>query len=387
MTLPYWRLSGFYFFYFSTLGALLPFWSLYLKQLGFQAQAIGTLMGVLLFTKLIGPNLWGWLADHTGQRLRLVRIGSLLAAIGFIGVFFSQSYWWLIAVMFFFSFFWNAVLPLLEALTFSHLGRDTHRYSQLRVWGSIGFIVVVVSGGWFFQQHSITWLPWLCWGLLIGLWLSCLAAPPEPTHHIVPPHSESLLGVLKQPAVLALLCVCFINQASHGVYYTFYSIYLEHHGYGINLIGQLWALGVIAEVLLFLMMHRLQVRYSLHHLFVLSIVLTAIRWLLIGYGVESLGVLIAAQLLHAASFGLYHATAIQFIHQYFRGRLQGRGQALYSSFSFGAGGGLGAYLSGYLWEYAGPTVTYSLASIICWLAVWVAWYAVKPHSDGKRDLT
>ncbi len=355
----------------------MPFWSLYLQHIGFSAHAIGTLMAVLMFTKLIGPNVWGWLADHTGQRVLLVRMGSLLAALGFVGVFVHQSYYWLIIVMTVFSFFWNAILPLFEAITFSHLGRNTHRYSQVRVWGSIGFIVVVALAGLLFQYYSITTLPWLLWSLLLAIWISSLTITEVPNRQVIP-HHESLSTILRQPTVIALFAVCFINQASHGLYYTFYSIYLENHGYSLHMIGELWAIGVVAEVIVFIFMHRLHLRYSLHSLFVISMVLTAIRWLLIGYGVESLTVLIFAQLLHAASFGLYHATAIQFIHQYFKGHLQGRGQALYSSFSFGAGGGLGAYLSGVLWDGIGSTLTFVIASLICWVAVWVAWRAVKP---------
>lgn len=371
-SLPYWRLSGLYFFYFSALGALLPFWSLYLQSLGLTPQAIGSLMALLMLTKLIGPNIWGWLADHGAKRLSLIQLGGGLTVLAFTGVFISNGYWWLMGVMLLFGFFWNAILPLLEAMTFSHLGKDNHRYSQLRVWGSIGFIVSVICAGYFFQYYSIYWLPWIIWLLLLGLWGSTLLIVDVPKHDHLEAKS-SLWTVLKQPSVIALLAVCFINQVSHGVYYTFYSIYLQDAGYSLTLIGKLWALGVIAEVLIFVLMHRLQVRFKLRHLFILSIALATVRWLLIGHYVDSLMLLMMAQLLHAASFGLYHATAIQYVHHYFTGRLQGRGQALYSSISFGAGGGVGAYLSGHLWEQIGATATYGLAALICAFAVWLAW--------------
>ena len=108
----YFRLSGFYLFYFAALGALLPYWGLYLKSLGFSSGAIGELIALLMATKIVAPNVWGWIADHTGRRMAVVRVASLLAVIAFCGVFFGKSYWWLAGVMILFSFFWNAALPM-----------------------------------------------------------------------------------------------------------------------------------------------------------------------------------------------------------------------------------------------------------------------------------
>ena len=141
--MPYWRLSGFYFFYFASLGALIPYWSLYLRSLGFNATDIGNLMAILMATKIISPNIWGWVADHTGRRMAIVRMGCLISMLAFTGVFFSDSFIWLVLVIVVFSFFWNATLPQFEASTFIHLGDQTHRYSSIRLWGSIGFIVAV----------------------------------------------------------------------------------------------------------------------------------------------------------------------------------------------------------------------------------------------------
>ena len=71
--LPYWRLSGFYFFYFATLGGLIPYWGLYLKDLGFGPSEVGELLAIVAGTKIIAPNLWGWLADRYRLRMRVVR--------------------------------------------------------------------------------------------------------------------------------------------------------------------------------------------------------------------------------------------------------------------------------------------------------------------------
>lgn len=373
--MPYWRLSGFYFFYFASLGALLPYWGLYLKSLGYDITAIGNVMAIIMATKIISPNIWGWIADHTGRRMAIVRIGSLCAALAFAGVFFQDGFVWLAIVMMLFSFFWNAALPQFEATTFNYLGDNAHRYSSIRLWGSIGFIVTVWGLGSVMQGQGIQLLPWILFGLFAAIWINSLLVPEEAAGHLPLDHTP-LRKILSQPHVLGLLLVCFLLQAGHGPYYTFYSIYMKSHGYSLSQIGGLWALGVIAEVIVFLWMHRLVPKFGLRNLLLASLLLAGVRWLLIGLFPEHLSVMLLAQCLHAATFGIFHAAAIQLIHTYFRGKHQGKGQALYSSLSFGAGGALGSFYSGYVYDYFGALQMFVIAAAISLLAFFIAWYSI-----------
>lgn len=377
--MPYWRLSGFYFFYFASLGALVPYWGLYLKSSGFSAHDIGIFMAIIMGTKIVSPNIWGWIADHLGHRMLIVRVGCLLAAITFAGVFLSDNFWWLLMVMVAFSFFWNAALPQFEATTFNYLGNYTHRYSSIRLWGSIGFIIAVAAIGSVLDVQGAGILPFVLVVLFAGIWLTSLLVPEQAAQHLPVEHG-SLGQLLKRPQVLALLVVCFLMQMSHGPYYTFYTIYLEEHAYSSWLIGQLWSLGVIAEVVLFLLMHYLVPRFGLRNLLLVSLLLTVLRWLMIGYFVETLWVLVIAQTLHAASFGIYHASAIELIHRYFTGPHQGKGQALYSSMSFGAGGAMGSLYSGLIWDSMGATIAFAIASVVALIAFIISWIWIHPEA-------
>lgn len=372
----YWRLSGFYLFYFAVLGALVPYWSLYLQDIGFGAVQIGELVAILMATKLVAPYVWGWIADHTGRRIAIIRLASLLATVVFAGVLFDSGYLWLALVMAGFSFFWNAALPQFEAVTLSHLGAATHRYSGIRLWGSIGFILSVAALGWVFERFGVALLPYVLLALLGAIWLASLAVPEHVDHTPAPAH-EPLGRVVRRPEVLALLAVCFLMQAGHGPYYTFFTLYLEGYGYSRSGIGQLWALGVIAEIGVFLVMHRWLPRFGARQLLLASLALTTLRWLLIAGFADSLPVILLAQTLHAASFGIYHAVSIHLIHQLFVGRNQGRGQALYSSLSFGAGGAVGSLAAGYLWAGLGAEWTYAAAAVVSGLAWVVAYRGLK----------
>ncbi len=374
--IPYWRLSGFYLFYFASLGALIPYWGAYLRARGFSELAIGELVAIIMATKIVAPNVWGWIADHSGKRMLIVRLASLLAVVCFAGMFIDGGYWWIALVMTAFSFFWNASLPQFEATTMNHLGDHTHRYSTIRLWGSIGFIVSVAGLGALFDYVDIRHLPLALIALFAGIWLSSLLVPESAAGHLPLDH-EPLKRVLAKRKVWMLLLACFLLQASHGPYYTFYTIYLEDQGYSRGLIGQLWALGVGAEIVLFLLMHRLLPRTGPRRLLLSALALTSVRWWMIAQFPHQLGLLITAQLLHAASFGIVHAVAIHLIHRYFVGRHQGRGQALYSSLSFGAGGAFGSLYSGILWTSAGPFWAYMSASILALCAFAVAWRGVR----------
>jgi len=364
---PYWRLSGFYLFYFASIGVLVPYWPLYLESLNFGPREIGELMAVVMATKIIAPNIWGWIADHTGKRMMIVRSGSLLACIFFAGVFWGESYLWIALTMAAFSFFWNATLPQFEATTFNYLHTETQRYSSIRLWGSIGFVVAAVLLGYLLEAYPASIVPVAMFVMFVLIWLTSLIVPESSAGHL-PLDENSILKVIKRPEVFALIVVVFLMQASHGPYYTFYSIYLEDNGYSKTIIGGLWALGVVAEIAVFIVMHRLIPQFGLRNMLLFSLLVASLRWLLLGSYVESFAMIILIQLGHAATFGVFHAVAIQYFHNYFRGRHQGRGQALYSSMSFGAGGALGALVAGYTWSL-GAMLTFAIAAAMSMLAV------------------
>ena len=372
MPVPYWRLSGFYFFYFSALGAMLPYWSLYLHDRGFTPVEIGELSALLVGTKIIAPNLWGWLADYTGKSLRIIRIASFFAALLFTGFLFAKNYFWFAWITVAFSFFWNAALPQFEAATLFHLKSDTHRYSRIRLWGSIGFIVTVLGVGRLLDSHPIVLLPVVIALLLSLIWGVALLTPDAHagSHGFEP---VGIMKILKKPEVLAFLLVYMLLQMAHGPYYIFYSIYLQQYHYSATMTGFLWSLGVFSEIVLFIYMQRLLKRFSLRQVLLLSILLAVMRWQLISGGADYLGLLLVAQFLHAATFGGAHVAAIHLVHLYFGQQHQGKGQALYSSLSFGLGGMLGSLYSGYYWDSLGAEFVYSMAAIVCGIAFIIAY--------------
>lgn len=374
--LPYWRLSGFYFLFFLTIGAFMPYWSLYLKSIGLNAEAIGILSAIVVVTKIFSSFIWGWLVDHTGKPMQVIRHTSLLSMLSFSLVLLTQDFWSLFFILFIFSIFWSAALPQIEAVTLSHLGEKSDSYTVVRIWGSISFIIAVLALGKFFDQEPIHYLLPIIIATMCLVWLHSLFLPEIHTSHDTS-NDASFRSIVFKPHIIALMAVCFLVQAGHGAYYTFFSIYLEEHNYSNSFIGTAWALGVFAEVVIYLFMHKVLARFSLRQLMILVLILATLRWLLIACFVEHIYILLFSQCLHAATFGVYHAVAIQYIHREFKGAHQGRGQALYSSISFGAGLALGSLLSGYLWDFVGSMQTFMFAAVLSALGGCIAWFKLK----------
>lgn len=375
MSIPYWRLSGFYFCYFGILGSFLPFWSLYLKHIGFNAEQIGELTAMMVATKIVAPHAWGWLADRSGRNLLLIRINALLATLLFAGFLYHHDYLWMASVTVAFSLFWNATLPQFEAATLLHLRDQPQRYSRIRLWGSVGFIAAVLGIGRFLDHFDIDYLPMIVTGLLASNWLVALIIP-EVDAVGARKADAGLLRLLFKPEMLAFFCVYMLLQVAHGPYYVFYSVYLQQHAYTATQTGLLWALGVAAEIIIFVWMFRMLKRFGLRSLLLSSLALSCLRWWIIAYRVDSLPMMLAAQLLHAATFGVAHVVAIQLLHRYFGEHHQSKGQALYSSITFGVGGVLGCYYSGYWWELLGGGEVFAMSAWVCGLAFLIAFIGV-----------
>jgi PPP family 3-phenylpropionic acid transporter len=357
-----WSLGVFYFFYFAYVGGFTPYLSLYFDSVGMSAVQIGLLMAVNQSSRMFAPMLWGVLADRRGDRMCIVRLTALAGGIAMFGLFAGNSFLAMFITLAVMSAFTSATMPLAEATTFGHVRGDTGRYARIRLWGSVGFICSVVGVGYFLDVATLR--DWL-W-LVIAIYAAALVATwqvPESAAHRPVRGDVSARSILMRPEVVGLLGACFLMATAHGAYYSFFSVHLVDNGYSKSAVGWLWALGVVCEVAVFWWMPQLVARIGLYRLLVATFAIAVVRFLLIGWLVQSPIALVSAQVMHAATFGAYHAAAIGLIHRWFQGAHQAKGQALYTALSFGAGGTLGGFASGLAWAAHGAAFTYTLAAL------------------------
>ena len=370
---PAHRLAGFYFFYYATVGAFLPFWAPYLEARGFSALQMGIAFALSGLMRTFVPLAWGVLADRTGKRVIYIRYASALSLITFMGIPFVDGVFWIGLLMLAYTLFWHALLPQFEVVALAHLSAQGGDYSRVRLWGSVGFVVAVLGLGVALDRTGILALPWLVGLLWLGMAAASWGVPDAQVERHAAGPSPSLWQMLRRPEVLVLLGVCLASQLSFAPYYNFFTLFLERHGYTRTTAGILWSLGVIAEIGVFVVMGRLIVRFGARRLLLLALALTAMRWAATALLVDSWPALILAQLSHALTFGAYHAVAMHYVLRLFPPSQQGRGQALYNAAAYGVGGSVGSIGAGYLWGAWSPEAVFLMAALIALLGFWLAW--------------
>lgn len=375
------RLSSSYFFYFAILGLISPYLSVFLDSKGFTSLELGEIFAILTATKIIAPSLWAILADKTGQQLRIIRLGAVLALLNFMLLFWLDSYWSISLCLALFSLFWTAILPQLEVLTLNSVRRSNKIYARIRLWGSLGFIVLAIFAGQvmaFYDQKnlsSVTNTPFtnafvlMGGGVLFLLLLSTLSLKPRHVIATTTTQVSSIKDKLLEFRFLIFFIAGILLQISFGPYYGFFALFLRDLEYPGFAVGLLISLGVVAEIVVFIFASHFFKHFSLKSLLIFSLAITAVRWLVVGMYGDSVWLLALTQLIHAASFALFHSASMVFISNHFSTCQQSRGQAIYLGGVYGVGGAIGAYLAGALWlDGVGATSAFVTASVTALLA-------------------
>lgn len=377
--LPYWRLSSTYFFYYAAVGVFTPYFARWITTWGHSAQAASGLMALWYATRVVGPPLWAHLSRHS-QTPKTWLIGGLaLSCLGFLGFFVPESLFWLALSMGLFSLFYNAVMPQLEALTLNALGDRKHHYGRIRLWGSLGFIVLAVAYGELLQRNLA---PDLALTMLTAMIITTFVAtrlpgrpPTDNATHAAHglqdlPNSSSLWTLLRQAAIQRFLLTTLLMQMSFGAFYLFYTLHLEHAGHDTNVVGALWGVGVLAEVVLFIYAGRVLSRASAQYWMQIAVVITVARWLCVALMPQVLWLMVIMQLSHAISFGLFHIASTQRLIELFSVSDRVNGQSLNYSIGSGLGGVLGAALAGWAWGAGAGVAAFSLAALCAAFAMW-----------------
>jgi len=330
---------------------------------------IAVLMSMLQITRIVGPFSWGWLSDYLSNRIGIIRFCACIAAIIFLMIFVLQSYAAFFVWMFLLHTILSSLMPLGESATVHALFKDhsfDKRYGRLRLWGSIGFIAMVLFAGELFQRKGIELYPIV--GAVILILLALL------TFRLHEPKMErrkmvkgELLLVLFNPDVRWFLLSGFFMIFAHAALYVFYSLYLADLGYDKFQIGLFWALGVAAEVIFFYFQSKVLSRLDAEVILQIAFGIGVFRFILIAFSPLT-WVLILAQLMHAGTFAAHHSAATKLLQRWFTGPLQARGQALMATVSYGLGGTLGGLVAGWLWDTTQPRNVFVMAALACGLA-------------------
>ncbi|QWD92602.1 MFS transporter [Polynucleobacter asymbioticus] len=382
-----WAFGSFFFLYFAYVGLVSPYASLFFVDQGFNVIQISVLMSMLQITRIIGPFSWGWLSDYLSNRIGIIRFCACLASITFLAIFYLHSYIAFFVWMFILHTILSSLMPLGESATVHALFKDNSfdkRYGRLRLWGSLGFIAMVLFAGELFQRKSIALYPIVGAAVLLLLAIVTfrLHEPKVQRHKMV---KGELLSVLLNPDVRWFLLSGFFMIFAHAALYVFYSLYLSKLGYNKFQIGLFWALGVSAEVIFFYFQSKVLSRLQPEIVLQASFGVGVLRFILIAF-FPLTWVLILAQVMHAGTFAAHHSAATKLLQRWFTGPLQARGQALMATVSYGLGGTLGGLCSGWIWDLAQPRDVFVMAAFACGLAG-MAIQKLRPQTLDQQPIT
>ena len=355
--LPF-RLSAFYFAHFFHGGGFAAYFPLYLAWRGFGAVEIAWIVALPQLARIFAPAGWGWLADRTGAQREVVALSCAASAAAFAALPFVDSFAGVALVIAMASLLSVGGLPLVESITLSALAGQPGRYGPIRLWGSVGFVVAVLAGGAWLDLQPVRWLPWALFAFAGAALAVALTLPSRSGHAGTKAVAWGITSAMR-----ALLGAGFFMAVAHGTLYAFLTLHLQRAGYTMTVIGVLWTLGVVAEIVVFLFLPQLFRRFALSAILAVSFACAVARFLILGWFPEELWLAVLAQLLHAATFGSFHAASVAAVHRVVPEGAQARGQTLFSSVSYGAGGAVGMLAAGWLWEAGGPGLAFSLSAL------------------------
>ena len=336
-------------------GVHLVFFPVWLASIGFSSTTIGTLLASMNLLRVLSGPVLGVVADASGARRLAIICLMSLAAMSYAGYAAFSS----IALVVLFSFTssgaFSAIGPLLEGVTLKAAMQWGFDYGRVRLWGSAAFVAMNFIGGGLITANGIAVFPWvLTVAGTLALAASFVLPPDRDVRH--DGHAAVVrtqaLALMRQPLFLLFVATAGIAQGCHAFYYSFGTLNWKALGYSADFIGFLWALGVIAEIVLLTFSGRIVVRIGPVRLLAIGAACGLIRWTVLALS-PPLWILIPVQCLHAGTFCAAHLGAMHFILRATPPHLIGTAQSVYGAVTLGVFFTAGQYASGLLFTAHG----------------------------------
>jgi MFS transporter, PPP family, 3-phenylpropionic acid transporter len=308
------RVALFYAGLFFVVGIHMPFFPVWLKAKGLDAEAIGLVIATPILVRMVVVPIVARVADRWGALHHVLVVSSIGAVIGYAVIGRAQGFPAILAAVALSAALAGPAIPLADAYALRGLTLRGRAYGPVRLWGSAAFIAASVAAGvasGYIAPTDYIWLIVAAWVLAAAASLALRplrpgARPPEPAA----PRRRSR-RLLATPGVLPVAVGASLVQASHAVFYGFSTLDWSAKGLSGTTIGALWALGVAAEIVLFAFSARFP-RVSPRSLLILGAAGAVVRWA--GMALDPPAALLAPlQCLHALSFAATFLGAVQFL--------------------------------------------------------------------------
>jgi PPP family 3-phenylpropionic acid transporter len=356
-------LSLFYAALFSAFGVYMPFIPVWLAAKGLGPAEISICMALPMTVRLLVP-FWGFAADRLRNQRLVIAVCLGVALLAGLALVPASGFWPILGLILLWSLFWTPAVPLTEGYAVTESARRGADYGRVRVWGSISFIAANVAAGWMLDRIDALWILPLILLCMAGA-LACIGLLPPDSRRadgVARARVGDALGLLRQRHILLFMLAAGLVQASHGLYYSFSSVHWHAQGFSSSLIGILWAVGVIAETVLFALATRVTGNASPQGLVLAGAMIAGLRWTLMAFDPPAYA-LFVLQGMHAGSFAVTHMGTMRFIRQSVPPALAATGQGVYTALSAGVLTALAMFASGPLYAALGGLAYLAMAGM------------------------
>lgn len=286
-------------------GMALPFFSVFLRDLGFSDNQIGVIQGLPLIVRVIVMPLAAMVADRLPDRVYVLIGSALLALATALGLLAVDTFLPVLILYTLQGAFYAPFVPVAESLFMTGVRRWGYDYGGMRLWGSVAFIVSTLVGGYAIDiWGGDVVLFGMVFGFGLMVTLAVVSPRTGPSRTVRPDVKAGPRPLSRKDLQLAMIGVSVV-QSSHAMLYTFASIHWLEIGFKGGWIAILWCTGVLAEIMTFIFSKRLYRRFSAWTLMAIGAVAAVIRWTLFPYP-TGYGWFLLLMTMHALTFGFCH---------------------------------------------------------------------------------
>jgi MFS transporter, PPP family, 3-phenylpropionic acid transporter len=333
----------------------------------------------------LAPFLWTAYADATRQGERIFLWNTWAAALAALLLPTLRAFLPVAGAVLAYSAFRVSLIPLANAMTFRALGGRRQGYAAVRLWGTVGYILVAVAAGAVADRLG---LRAGIYGLAVAM-LACGVVAwmgrSRERGNLPPVRLGELLQVLRRRPVVLFLAATGLAQMSYGPYSTFFTIHLEGLGFSKAFAGMAWALAASSELVVMLLWPRLCALASARTWLTAALALHALRWGLFVVARDP-AVILAIQLTHAFTFGVFYLASVQTMDALAPEGLRATAQGIFASITFGVSGLLGNVLGGRFYEPLGMQRLYAIASVLAAASTLLYWTGTRASGGVERRL-
>ena len=351
------RFSFYYAAIFLAVGIHMPFWPAWLKYRGLDPAEISLILSVGVWIRAFANPLIAHFADKSGAHKKII----VISAGGGVITGIADGFWALFIVNLLASAMFMVLIPLGENLASRASVEHGFDYGRVRLWGSITFILAAYIGGWVVERSGDEAILWMIVAAMIAAFAAGFGLPERPARDR-PVVRFPAFVLLKQKSFLVFIAAVSLLQSSHAVLYVFGTIHWREAGLPDQVIGALWAEGVIAEIILFAFSGAVLARVSPIRLMYIAAIGGLVRWIILA-NTTDIGMLFATQWLHGLTFGAAHLAAIHYMLRTVPEHMSASAQSLYSGFSVGLVMGLTMLVAGGLYESMAGGAFYAMIAL------------------------